>query len=149
MTKSVQPTLRWQLHLLRCCNSLAGVRIRTILKPSRKQMIPNLKRITIARSFYSAFIIDNRMRAPSSHASYTHFCIANLEMLSSHGVSNRRAVGSFRCFTCAARARELSCAFCCNGFHHVGNLFWRRLHLARRSSAAHWFVMNSGLGYQK
>ena len=29
-------------------------------------------------------------------------------------MSNRRVVGSFICFTFAARARELSCALCCN-----------------------------------
>ena len=49
--------------------------------------------------------------APGSHASYTHICTAILEMLLSRGVSNRRAVGSFICFTCAARARS-SAAHC-------------------------------------
>ena len=49
--------------------------------------------------------------APGSHGSYTHICTAILEMLLSRGVSNRRAVGSFICFTCAARARS-SAAHC-------------------------------------
>ena len=43
-----------QLHLLRCCNS----RIIRILRPNQKQMLSNLKRITIALSFYCAFTTD-------------------------------------------------------------------------------------------
>ena len=61
LTESGQPTPQWQLHLPRCCNSRAGAGICGILKPSRKQVIPNLERTTIALSFYSAFTTDNAL----------------------------------------------------------------------------------------
>ena len=115
MTESAQPTLRWQLHLPRCCNSRAGVRIRGIFKPNRKHAIPNLERTTIALSFYIAFTADNapagrhaamlliHTSAPQDWKCYCHT-----------GWATDVPLAASICFTFAARARGLNCAPRCN-----------------------------------
>ena len=59
MTESVQPTLRCQLHLLRCGSSRAGHRIRWICSNMTKQFLPNLERAANASLCYGVLALDS------------------------------------------------------------------------------------------
>ena len=82
-----------------------GARIRALLKPNQKHVIPNLERTTIAPSLYSTFTTDNAPAGRHAAMLLIHICAARLEMLLSHGLGNRRAAGSFHLLhVCSPRA---------------------------------------------
>ncbi len=104
VTRSAQPTLRWQLHLLRCGSSRAGYRIRWICN-SVSNISPSPPRASRERT--SVFCCTrHRPRLCEASASHftrnesppwgTHFRTIELKIPPLHGVRNRRSVGKFK-----------------------------------------------------